>query len=485
MISKAVTKEIISIIGKENYFDSPEDKLSYSYDATPIIKQTPHGIVKPINVEQISKLVKLANEAKFSIVARGSGSGLSGGSIPVEDSIVLLTPHWNKILEFDKENLTLLVEPGVITSNIHSFVEREGFFYPPDPGSMTISTIGGNVAENSGGLRGLKYGVTKNYILGLEVVLPDGNIIFTGNKNMKDVAGYNLKDQFIGSEGTLGIFTKVLLKLIPKPDYVKTLVVYFDNKINAAKSVSQIISSKILPCTIEFMDKTTLQCIESYSKLGLLTNKESMLLIELDGHKIVVEEDINKVKVICEQNNSSNIIIAENELEAIKLKLARRVAFSSLARIKPTTILEDVSVPRSELPVMLEKIEEISKQQNIMIGNFGHAGDGNLHPTILTDEKNESELKRAQIAFDSILNETIKIGGSITGEHGTGLVKKQFLAKMVGEPAIETMQKIKSVLDPNGVLNPGKIFSLKPKCEGPLPQRQDQFNNFLLQGAWL
>lgn len=485
MISKAVTKEIISIIGKENYFDSPEDKLSYSYDATPIIKQTPHGIVKPINVEQISKLVKLANEAKFSIVARGSGSGLSGGSIPVEDSIVLLTPHWNKILEFDKENLTLLVEPGVITSNIHSFVEREGLFYPPDPGSMTISTIGGNVAENSGGLRGLKYGVTKNYILGLEVVLPDGNIIFTGNKNMKDVAGYNLKDQFIGSEGTLGIFTKVLLKLIPKPDYVKTLVVYFDNKINAAKSVSQIISSKILPCTIEFMDKTTLQCIESYSKLGLLTNKESMLLIELDGHKIVVEEDINKVKVICEQNNSSNIIIAENELEAIKLKLARRVAFSSLARIKPTTILEDVSVPRSELPVMLEKIEEISKQQNVMIGNFGHAGDGNLHPTILTDEKNESELKRAQIAFDSILNETIKIGGSITGEHGTGLVKKQFLAKMVGEPAIETMQKIKSVLDPNGVLNPGKIFSLKPKCEGPLPQRQDQFNNFLLQGAWL
>ncbi len=485
MISKAVTKEVISIIGKENYFDSPEDKLSYSYDATPIIKQTPHGIVKPINVEQISKLVKLANEAKFSIVARGSGSGLSGGSIPVEDSIVLLTPHWNKILEFDKENLTLLVEPGVITSNIHSFVEREGLFYPPDPGSMAISTIGGNVAENSGGLRGLKYGVTKNYILGLEVVLPNGNIIFTGNKNMKDVAGYNLKDQFIGSEGTLGIFTKILLKLIPKPDHVKTLVVYFDNKINAAKSVSQIISSKILPCTIEFMDKTTLQCIESYSKLGLLTNKESMLLIELDGHKIVVEEDINKVKVICEQNNSSNIIIAENELKAIKLKLARRVAFSSLARIKPTTILEDVSVPRSELPVILEKIEEISKQQNVMIGNFGHAGDGNLHPTILTDEKNESELKRAQIAFDSILNETIRIGGSITGEHGTGLVKKQFLKKMVGEPAIETMQKIKSVLDPNGVLNPGKIFSLKPKCEGPLPHRQEQISNFLLQGAWL
>ncbi len=233
------------------------------------------------------------------------------------------------------------------------------------------------------------------------------------------------------------------------------------------------------------MDKTTLQCIESYSKLGLLTNKESMLLIELDGHKIVVEEDINKVKVICEQNNSSNIIIAKNELEAIKLKLARRVAFSSLARIKPTTILEDVSVPRSELPVMLEKIEEISKQQNVMIGNFGHAGDGNLHPTILTDEKNESELKRAQIAFDSILNETIRIGGSITGEHGTGLVKKQFLKKMVGEPAIETMQKIKSVLDPNGVLNPGKIFSLKPKCEGPLPHRQEQISNFLLQGAWL
>ncbi|MDA0986329.1 MAG: FAD-binding protein [Bacteroidetes bacterium] len=485
MISKTVTNQIISIIGRENYFDSDEDKIAYSYDATPILRQTPHGIAKPTNVEQISQLVKLANDAKFSIVARGSGTGLSGGSIPVEDSIVLATQHWNKILELDESNLSLLVEPGVITSNIHSFVEKKDLFYPPDPGSMTISTIGGNVAENSGGLRGLKYGVTKNYILGLEVVLPSGEIVFCGNKNMKDVAGYNLKDHFVGSEGTLGIFTKILLKLIPKPNYVKTLLVYFDSNNDAAKAVSQIISSKILPCTIEFIDKTTINCIESYSKLGLQTDKESLLLIELDGHKIVVDEDLEKIKVICEQNKSSTLIIAQNEVEAVKLKMARRIAFSSLARIKPTTILEDVSVPRSELPKMLEKIENISKENNVLIGNFGHAGDGNLHPTILTNENDKLEFKNAEIAFDLIMNESIKLGGSITGEHGTGLVKKKFLPDMVGKSAIDTMQKIKSALDPNSVLNPGKIFSLKPKCEGSLPQKNDQIKKFVAQGAWI
>jgi len=459
MLSSTVLQQLFSIVGNDNLFTSQEDKITYSYDGTPLLEHLPDAIARPHTKEQISAIVKLANEEKFAIVPRGSGTGLSGGSIPVESSIVLDMSQWEKILEIDIENLTTWVEPGVITAKLHEEVERLGLFYPPDPGSMSICTIGGNVAENAGGLRGLKYGVTKNYVMGLEVVLPNGEIIQCGGKAVKDVAGYNLKDFFVGSEGTLGIFTKILLKLIPKPQTSKTMLAYFNSKSDAGKTVSAIISSKIIPATVEFLDNTTIKCVEEFAKIGLPTNIDSLLLLEVDGHPAVVEDEAKKVVECCTVNNAIEVKVAQTQQEALKLKTARRSAFSALARTKPTTILEDITVPRSKVAEMLQKIETISKKHNILIGTFGHAGDGNLHPTCLTDERNRNEIERAEKAYTEIFEEAIKLGGTITGEHGTGLAKKKFLHLVSNNAAIDAMRTIKKALDPNNILNPGKVFN--------------------------
>jgi glycolate oxidase len=440
--------------------------------------------VRPQTKEQIASIVQLANSERFAVVPRGSGSGLSGGSIPTEDSIVLLTNHWNKILEIDQKNLTAWVEPGVITAQLQTAVESIELFYPPDPGSSAISTLGGNVAENAGGLRGLKYGVTKNYVLGMEVILPNGEAVLLGGKSVKDVAGYNLKDFLIGSEGTLGIFTKILLRLIPKPVTSSTMLVYFDALADAAESVSDIIASRISPAVVEFLDNTTIRCVENYAHSGLPTTIEALLLIEVDGHPLVTTEDVEKIAVICKNHHALEVKIAENIEEAAKLRSARKIAFSALARVRPTTILEDVTVPRSEIIVMLEKIQSISKKYSLQFGNFGHAGDGNLHPTCLTDQRDSSEIQRAERAFDEIFTEAVKLGGNITGEHGTGLAKRQFLEKLTPPPALEMMKQIKKIIDPNSVLNPGKIFSLTPRCEGPMPKNQDQIKKYLDAGAY-
>jgi glycolate oxidase len=485
MISAAVLKKIKETVGPGNYLDSQEDRIAYSYDGTPLFRQLPDAIVVPQSVGHISEVLKLANEERFAVVPRGSGSGLSGGSIPVEESVVILMNHWNKILEIDKENLTAWVEPGVITGQIHSAVESIGLFYPPDPGSSAICTIGGNVAENAGGLRGLKYGVTKNYVMGMEVVLPSGEVVRTGGKSVKDVAGYSLKDYLIGSEGTLGIFTKILLKLVPKPESSRTMLAYFGTTSDAAETVSAIIAARIIPATLEFLDATTIKAVEDYAHIGLPTNIESLLLMEVDGRPAIVEEDAAMIIGICKTHRALEIKIAQNEQEALNLKAARRTAFSALARVRPTTILEDITVPRSEVAPMLGRIHDIARKRNVMFGNFGHAGDGNLHPTCLTDERNSEEIDRAHAAFEEMFSVAIQFGGTITGEHGVGLAKKEFLPQAVGLPAVEMMKRIKASVDPNNVLNPGKIFSLKPRCEGPLPSSQDQVKKFVDQGAWV
>src|SRR3972149_11649898 len=413
--------KIKKIVGIDNYFDSLEDKLCYSYDGTPIYKQLPEAVIFPDDEVQISKVLKLANQESFNVVPRGAGTGLSGGSVSVPNCVVIVMTKWNKILEIDNANLTATVQPGVVTGVLQSEVEKSGLFYPPDPGSLNVCTIGGNVANNAGGLRGLKYGVTKNYVLGTEMILPNGELLKTGGKNMKDVAGYNLRDFIVGSEGTLGIITKILLKLIPKPQQSITILAYFDMLIDSAKSVSKIISSHIVPSMMEFLDNTTINCVEDYTKIGLPRNSEAILLIEVDGRGSEVREDANTIMDILKKNNASFVKEAVNEEESLTLKAARRSAFSALARKRPTTILEDATVPRSELPVMIEKVTEAAKRFDVVFGNFGHAGDGNLHPTCLTDERDQSEITRAHNAFDFIFNEAIKLGGTITGEHGTGL----------------------------------------------------------------
>ena len=464
-MNNSLKEKIKNIVKEKNFTDSPEDKLTYSYDATPLYNQLPEAIVFPENDEQISAIVKLANEEKFAIVPRGSGTGLSGGAIPVDNSVVIVMTRWNRILEIDTSNLTALVEPGVITGVLQKEVEKIGLFYPPDPGSINVCTIGGNVANNAGGLRGLKYGVTKNYVLGVEMILPNGDLLKTGGKNMKDVSGYNLRDFIVGSEGTLGIITKVLLKLIPKPSESITLLAYFDKLTDSARAVADIISAHITPSMMEFLDKTTINCVEEYTHIGLPVNSEAVLLIEVDGRGSMVHDDAETIKGILKKNNSSFIKLAKDNAEADILKMARRTAFSALARQRPTAILEDATVPRSELPVIIEKVNEASKRFDVTFGNFGHAGDGNIHPTCLTDERDKSEIDKAHRAFEFIFNEAVKLGGTITGEHGTGLAKKQFLESVAGIPGIEMMKKIKTSIDENNIINPGKIFSISPKCE--------------------
>jgi len=463
-MTELVKGKIKSIVGDKNYLDSYEDRLCYSFDATPIYKQLPEAVIFPDDEVQISKVLKLANQESFNVVPRGAGTGLSGGSVPVENCVVIVMTKWNKILEIDNANLTATVQPGVVTGVLQSEVEKSGLFYPPDPGSLNVCTIGGNVANNAGGLRGLKYGVTKNYVLGTEMILPNGDLLKTGGKNVKDTAGYNLRDFIVGSEGTLGIITRIILKLIPKPTRSVTMLAFFDKLNNSANAVTKIIASHITPSMMEFLDHTTINCVEDYTHIGLPRNSDSVLLIEVDGRGSIVDEDAERIINILKMSGAAVVKKAGNEVEALTLRTARRSAFSALARLRPTTILEDTTVPRSELPVMIEKVSEAGRKFDVMFGNFGHAGDGNLHPTCLTDENNVDELNRAHKAFDFIFNEAIKLGGTITGEHGTGLAKKNFLESVAGIPGVDMMKKIKSVIDENNILNPILLrFFLIPK----------------------
>jgi glycolate oxidase len=450
--------ELQRIVGRENVLTSKEDLVPYSFDGTAAMIQMPGCVAFVKNTQEVSAILKLANKTKTAVVTRGSGTGLSGGSLPSADCIVMCTVKMDKILEVDRANLTMLVEPGAITLTIADEATKAGLFYPPDPGSMKISTIGGNVAENSGGLRGLKYGITRNYVMGLEVVLPDGEILWTGNKCVKDVAGYSIKDLFVGSEGTLGVITKVLLKLIPKPAAKKTMVATFNVMDAAAQTVSDIIAAQIIPCTLEFLDRTTIHCVEDFAKVGLPLDCEALLLMETDGHPAAVADEAAKMEELARKNGAMEVRVAKDEAEANKLASARRSAFSALARVSPTTILEDATVPRSELARMVRFVEVIAKKYQLRVGTFGHMGDGNLHPTFLTDERNKEEMHRVHEAFKEIFDEAIRLGGTITGEHGVGLAKKDFLPKFLGDAQMRVHREIRKALDPNGILNPGKMF---------------------------
>ena len=450
-------RKLADIVGSSNLLTSPEERLAYGYDATAMLSHRPEAVVFADTAEQIAGILKLANADGFKVVPRGSGTNLSGGTIPCDNCVVLVTVKMDQILELDPRNLSILVQPGVLTGKIDEAAAAHGLFYPPDPGSLKISTIGGNVAENSGGLRGLKYGVTRDYVLGLEVVLPTGDVMRCGTKCVKDVAGYSIKDLFIGSEGTLGIITEVLLRLLPRPAARKTMLATFDSMPAAAETVSDIIAAKIIPCTLEFLDRTTIRCVEDYAKIGL-PDAEAILLMETDGHPAVVEDEAGKMINLAKTHHARDVRVAGSAEEADRLTAARRSAFSALARVAPTTILEDATVPRSELATMIAFIQQIAEKYRLKIGVFGHFGDGNLHPTFLCDERNKDEIDRVHAAFREIFEKTIALGGTITGEHGIGLAKKEFLEKFAGKTSLSVMRALKRTLDPNNVLNPGKIF---------------------------
>jgi len=457
-MNASVISQLREIAGSENVLTETEDLIPYGFDGTAAIKEPAACVVLAEDTEQVAAILKLAREQAIPVVTRGSGTGLSGGSVPVKDGIVLCLVKMDEILEVDAANLTILCETGVITKAIDDAVGDLGLFYPPDPGSIKISTIGGNVANNSGGLRGLKYGVTRDYVMGMEVVLADGSICWLGSKCVKDVAGYSMKDLFIGSEGTLGIITKVLLKLVPRPRAKQTLLATYDSMENAAHTVSQVIERQIIPCTLEFLDRRTCQCVEDFAKVGLPTSAEAVVLMETDGHPEVVADEAGQMAAIAKENGALEVEVARDDEHAVKLASARRSAFAALARIKPTTILEDVTVPRSRLAEMVKYIRELADEHGLEIATFGHFGDGNVHPTFLTDETDQAEMAKVEAAMEAIFAHTIALGGTITGEHGVGLAKKPFLPDQFDEGSMALLRQVKQALDPEGLLNPGKIF---------------------------
>jgi glycolate oxidase len=463
MLSNEVKEKLISIVTKENFDDSKIERLVYSYDATPNFQSMPDAVVSPRNAEEVSEILKICNQYGIPIVPRGSGTNLCAGTCPTEGGVVLLFKHMNKILEIDEENLTITVQPGVITLDLINAIEDKGLFYPPDPSSMKISTIGGNINENSGGLRGLKYGVTRDYVIGLEAVLPNGDIIRTGGKLAKDVAGYDLTRLFVGSEGTLCVITEATLKLIPMPETRKTMLALYQDLSAAARSVSKIIANKIIPTTLEFLDQATLKVVEDYAQIGLPTDVQAVLLIEQDGPPEVVERDIQKIAEVCKLENAVSIQIAATEEEAMALRTARRAALSAVARLAPTTILEDATVPRSEIANMVKAINEITGKYNLTICTFGHAGDGNLHPTCATDARDHEEMERVEKAFAEIFEKAIELGGTITGEHGVGAMKAPYLEWKLKKEGIAAMMGIKQAFDPNNIMNPGKVFAKDSK----------------------
>jgi glycolate oxidase len=453
-----VAADLTRMLGSERVLWEREHLATYGFDGTAALYAQAGSVVLPKTTAEVTQVVRYAAEHKIPLVTRGSGTGLSGGSVPVHGCIVLCLVLMDRVLELDQKNLTIHVESGVVTQKVAELAEAAGLLYPPDPGSMKISTIGGNVAENSGGLRGLKYGVTRDYVMGLEVVLTNGETVAFGNKCVKDVAGYSMKDVFIGSEGTLGIITKVLLQLMPKPRAKKTLLATFSQMDAAAETVSAIIAAKIIPCTLEFLDRITMKCVEEYAHLGLPLNAEAILLMETDGHPVVVEEEAQQMAEIARNHGAMAVQLAESAEESIRLTTARRMAFSALARVSPTTILEDATVPRSELANMIRFIQQTAAKYEVTVGTFGHMGDGNLHPTFLTNEKNAAEMARVEKAMEEIFDQAVSLGGTITGEHGVGLAKKAYLPKAIGDASLGLMRQLKRTLDPDNILNPGKIF---------------------------
>lgn len=457
MISKNAIEQLCQKLGKVNVAWEKEDLLVLGYDSTPGLHHLPDIVVYPTTTEGVQAAMEIAYSENLPITPRGSGTGLSGGSVPVNGGMVICVNRMDKILEIDEENLTATVEAGVVTLDLFNAVAEKGLFYPPDPGSQKISTLAGNVMEDAGGLRGLKYGVTRDYVMALKVVLPDGSILECGGKSVKDVAGYSFKDLLVGSEGTLGIITEITVKLIPPPQDKRTFLAYFDDVRVAGEAVSEIIAAKIIPSTMEIMDKATINCVEDYVKIGLPRQMAALLLIEVDGHPAMVAEEAEALDKIL-KIKASEVHLAKNAEEAASLAAARRTALSALARVSPTTLLEDATVPRSKLAETFSEIERLTEKYQLKVGTFGHAGDGNLHPTVLCDERDEDEMKRAHAFYDELYEQVLAWGGTVSGEHGIGVAKKGYLARQIGPGGVEVMRRIKNAFDPKGLLNPGKII---------------------------
>jgi glycolate oxidase subunit GlcD len=443
------------IVGPENVLTSEMDLMLYSYDAS-LDKAKPDVVVLPDSTVEVSKIMTLAHDEKMPILGRGSGTNLTGGTVPVKGGIVVHFSRMNRILEIDYANRTATVEPGVITLDLQTEVLKNGFVYQPDPASQKVSTIGGNVAENSGGPHCLKYGVTSNHVQGLEVVLNDGTVIHTGGK-ARDNAGYDITALFVGSEGTIGLVTKAILKLERAPEAVKTMLAIFDTIQDGANTVSAIIAEGIIPATLEMMDNTVMRAVEETIKVGYPLDAACVLIIELDGMPEGMADKAQKIADICKQNNVRDVKLAKDEAERTVLWAGRKGAFGSVGQVRPSYQCCDGTVPRTKLPEVLNQVIEIGKKYNLPIGNVFHAGDGNLHPLIMFDERDKDEMSRVHKAATEILKACTDAGGTISGEHGVGIEKLKETAFIFNECDLEFERQIHKSFDPDDIINPGKM----------------------------
>lgn len=456
-MKETLFEDLKRISGSKNVFSTYEERLTYSYDATNT-SFMPDAVVIPQNTEQVVQVMKYASANKIPIVSRGAGSGYTGGSLPVKGGIVVSFEQMNKILSVDKEKMYAVIEPGVVTQNFFDEMEKLGLFYPPDPSSLKTSTLGGNVAECAGGLRGRKYGVTKNYVLGLEFVLYDGEIVRTGVLSPEGDAGYDLSGIVVGSEGTLTVITKIALKLLKKPPYEETILAGFNNMEDAAKVVADITASGITPSILEFIDGDTLACVLEFIQTDRVEKAAAVLLIETDGEKEQAHKEAEEIIKICKKNNAKSLRFADTKEEKDNLWKIRRSVSASLLRLSPTKVNEDVAVPPSQLPELVRGIKKLSTDYNVQINTFGHAGDGNLHVNFMTDSRDKAKMHRVEQGVEKLFDLTLKLGGTLSGEHGIGTTKARFMEKEVGKSGIEFMKKVKQAFDPDGIINPGKIF---------------------------
>ncbi len=450
-------EEISAIVKTGRILTNESDRFSYSFDAS-FGTYLPDVVIQTKNVEELAELVKFANREKVPVYPRGQATCLSGGPLPVKGGMVFDLSIMDDVLEINEEDLIAIVSPGVLTSDIHKAAEQKGLMYPPDPSSSHVSTIGGNLAENSGGPRGLKYGVTKDYVIGLEIITPQGEIIQTGGRTVKNVTGYDLTKLIVGSEGTLGIITKAILRLIPKPPASETVMAIFDSLVDAGRAISKILSSGILPSKMELMDQASIVAVENYEPSGLPKDADAMILIELDGHPAAVRDEAEQVSQVCKEVGVREVRVPQTKAEKEDVWKARKLVSPAIVRIKPTKISEDATVPRSKIPEMCRRLQEIKKKYNLHLVVFGHAGDGNLHPNIIADKSDKEEMLRVEKAVAEIFEAAIALGGTLSGEHGIGTMKAPFMEMELGAAGLNMMKSIKQALDPNNIMNPGKIF---------------------------
>ena len=458
MLKKKIVNDLEKIAGKQDVLTAKEDLASYAYDGTTSWIHEPDVVVFPTTTQEISKILKLANKERIPVTPRGGGTNVSGGSVPIKGGIVLCTTKMNKILAIDKENLTATVEPGVVLMDFNVALAKEGLFFPPDPQSFLGATLGGVIGENAGGPACIKYGVTKQYVLGLEIVLPTGDIVSVGGLTVKNVQGYDLAMLFTGSEGTLGVISKAHVMLKPLPPARKTLMAVFDDVVVAGENVSRVLENGIVPGKIEFLDNWVIKSIERLQPMGLPKAAQAVLIFEVDGIPEAVEQEVAQIVKVCKKYGAKDVRVSQDQAEADKYWAARRAGFAAVFSAAPTVMAEDITVPRNRIPDFIRRVKEICESRGIEYNIIGHAGDGNLHPALLTDIKKKKEFEKAEKAMEEIISYAVKLGGVVSGEHGIGLEKMKFLKHAMDPLAIEIMKAIKKILDPNNILNPGKIW---------------------------